>query len=87
MSRLRVFTAEFQLERKAVVKGFTEKAACVAWAQERIADENIASIALWQLETDQRPKEALAIAAEGKPWYTLRSCFMVVTRHTVRRVK
>ena len=32
-------------------------------------------------------KEALAIAAEDKGWFTLRSRFMVLTRHTVRRVK
>ena len=87
MTNIRIFTAEFQMERKAVVKGFTQKSAAVAWAQERIADETIASIALWQLETDQGAKDALAVAAEGKPWYTIRSCFMVVTRHTVRRVK
>jgi hypothetical protein len=87
MSQLKVYVAEFQQERKAVVKGFTQKSEAVAWAQERIADESIASIALWQLETDMGAKNALAVAAEGKPWYTLRSCFMVVTRHTVRRVK
>ena len=87
MTNIRIFTAEFQMERKAVVKGFTQKGDAVKWAQERIADESIASIALWQLETDQGAKDALAVAAEGKPWYTIRSCFMVVTRHTVRRVK
>jgi hypothetical protein len=87
MSALRVFTAEFQQERKAIVKGFTQKSEAVAWAQERIADESIASIALWELTTDMGAKNALAVAAEGKPWYTLRHCFMVVTRRTVRRVK
>jgi hypothetical protein len=84
MSRIRVFTAEFQQERRAVVKGFTEKTACVTWAKERIVDESIGAISLWQLETDQPAKEALAIAAEGKSWFTLRSCFAVITRAGTR---
>jgi hypothetical protein len=75
------------MERMAIVTGCTQKSDAVKWAQERIADEAIASIALWQLETDQSAKDALAIAAEGKPWYMIRSCFLVVTRNTVRRVK
>ena len=77
---LRVFTAEFQQERKAITKGFTEKTAAVAWAKERIADESIACIALWEMSTTDAAKKALAIAAEGKPWYTLKHCFAVVTR-------
>lgn len=84
MSALRVFTAEFQQERKAVVKGFTEKTAAVNWAKERIADETIACIALWQLTTTDNAKTALAVAAEGKPWYTARECFAVITRNSIK---
>ena len=87
MASIKVFGAEFQQERKAVVKGFTEKSAALNWALERIADDTIASIALWELTTDMSAKEALAIAAEGKPWHTLRSCYLVITPRTVRRVK
>jgi hypothetical protein len=81
---IRVFTAEFQQERKAVVRGFTEKGEAVAWARERIADETIAAICLWEMRAEDGRK-ALAIAAEGKPWYTARQCFLVVVRPGVRK--
>lgn len=81
---IRVFTAEFQQERKGVVKGFTEKSQAVEWAKQRIADESISSIALWELRTTDSPRVALSVAAEGKPWFTSRDLIAVVTRKCVR---
>jgi hypothetical protein len=80
---IRVFTAEFQSERKAVVRGFTEKAEAERWARERVADDAVACIALWEMRAPDARK-ALAIAAEGKPWYTERTCWLVVARKAVR---
>lgn len=73
-------------ERRAVVRGFTEKGAAVAWAKEKIADETIACIALWEMNTPNY-REALAIAAEGKQWYEVRACFAVITRNGIRKVR
>lgn len=83
---VRIFTAEFMQERRAVVRGFTEKGAALAWAKEKIADDSVACIAMWEMSAPN-PKEALAIAAEGKQWYEARACFAVITRNGTRRVK
>lgn len=81
---IRVFTAEFQQERKAVVKGFTEKTAAINWAKDRIADETIGAVSVWELRTDAPARDALAIAAEGKRWHTDIALIAVVTRRSVR---
>ena len=77
---LRVFTAEFQQEKKGIVRGFTEKKTATSWAKERLADEAVASIAIWQLSTAASPRDALAMAAEGRPWYQERVLLQVITR-------
>lgn len=80
---IRVFTAEYQQERKAVVRGFTEKKEAEQWARERVEAEGVACIALWEMRAPDARK-ALAIAAEGKQWYTERACWLVVARKAVR---
>lgn len=79
-----IYVVEFQQERRAVTRAFTAKAAALAWARERVQDETIAGAAVWQLTSSLPPREALAIAAEGKQWYDARECIAMCVRPTVR---
>jgi len=80
-----IFVVEFQQEKRALTRAFTTAKAAVAWARERVAnDDTIAATAVWKLTASTSAIEALAIATEGKPWYEDRVCTGVFTRAGVR---
>ena len=80
----RVYTAEFQQERKATIKAFPNRAMAVAWARERVLDETVSAITIWENVAEGSAHIALVIAAEGKQWYDQRRVCAIIARKGAR---
>jgi hypothetical protein len=62
----RIYTAELAQEKKVTVKAFSVKAAAVAWARERVQDETVSAITVWENSGNGTAHASLVVAAEGK---------------------
>lgn len=80
----RIYTAEFQQERKGTVKAFAVKAHAVAWARERVQDETVSAITVWENSGPVTAHAALVVAAEGKQWYEARRVVAIIARKGAR---
>ena len=79
-----VYTAELQQEKKAIVKAFPHQSQALAWARERISDETVSAVTVWENKATGTAHAALVIAAEGKPWHDERRIVAVITRQGTR---
>jgi hypothetical protein len=80
----RIYTAEFQQERKGTVRAFANKAAAVAWARERVQDETVSAITVWENSGSATAHALLVVAAEGKQWYDARRVVAIIARKGAR---
>ena len=81
----RIYTAEFQQEKKGTVKAFAVKAHAIAWARERVAaDETVSAITVWENSGSATAHASLVIAAEGKQWYEARRVVAIIARKGAR---
>lgn len=80
----KIYTAEFQQEKKATVRAFANKIAAVTWARERVQDETVSAITVWENSGATSAHASLVIAAEGKQWYEARRVVAIIARKGAR---
>jgi hypothetical protein len=80
----RIYTAEFSQEKKVTIKAFSAKNDAVAWARERVQQDNVSAITIWENAGSAPPRDLLVIAAEGKQWYDARRVVAIIARKGAR---
>lgn len=80
----RIYTAEFQQEKKTTVRAFSNKIAAVTWARERVQDETVSAISVWENSGSGTAHALLVVAAEGKQWYEARRLVAIIARKGAR---
>lgn len=79
-----LFICAVPVEAKVLQHSFKTRKAATDWAKGRVADEAVASVAIWRYSAAEGPYECLMAAATGKPWWDERELLVVVTKPKVR---
>lgn len=84
MSGVLMNVTEYAVGNKVSRQAHASKAAALAWAKARVLDADIATVAVWQYESELDFKAALGEAIAGRDWWETRALVCVVAAKAVR---